>query len=84
MIFLASDFVFILLINVKMPKIVGILTFTSRISSVEKSFITSAPMQPPKAQSAWAFIHSDASHLCQHKGSLGAMTSFLTHGEDCG
>ena len=44
-----SDVVFIMLINVKMPTIVGILTFMSRInfvlSRVEhgKSFITSGP-----------------------------------------
>ena len=44
-----SDVVFIMLINVKMPTIVGILTFMSRIKSVlswveyEKSFITSGP-----------------------------------------
>ena len=44
-----SDVVFIMLINVKMPKIVGILTFMSRIHFVlswvehEKSFITSVP-----------------------------------------
>ena len=44
-----SDFVFIMLINVKMPTIVGILTFMSRINFVlswvehEKSFITSGP-----------------------------------------
>ena len=44
-----SDVVFIMLINVKMPTIVGILTFMSRInfvlSRVEhgKSFITSTP-----------------------------------------
>ena len=42
-----SDVVFILLINVKMPTIVGILTLMSRINLVlslveyEKSFITS-------------------------------------------
>ena len=50
MIILALNFleiVFILLINVKMPTIVGILTFMSRINFVlswvehEKSFITS-------------------------------------------
>ena len=47
--FYISDDVFILLINAKMPTIVGILTFMSRInfmlSSVEyeKSFITSGP-----------------------------------------
>ena len=45
-----SDGVFIMLINVKMPKIVGILTFMSRINFVlswvehEKSFITSRPV----------------------------------------
>ena len=44
-----SDVVFILLIKVKMPTIVGILTFMSRINLVlsrvecEKSFITSGP-----------------------------------------
>ena len=45
-----SDVVFILLINVKMPTIVGILTLVSRINCVlislvehEKSFITSRP-----------------------------------------
>ena len=44
-----SDIVFIMLINVKMPTIVGILTFMSRINSVlsrdehEKSFITLGP-----------------------------------------
>ena len=43
-----SDVVFIILINVKMPTIVGILTFMSRIDFVlndeyEKSFITSGP-----------------------------------------
>ena len=44
-----SDVVFIMLINVKMPTIVGILTFMSRINFVlslvehEKSFITSGP-----------------------------------------
>ena len=42
-----SDFVFIMLINVKMPTIVGILTFMSRINSCsaehETSFITSGP-----------------------------------------
>ena len=44
-----ADFVFILLINAKMPTIVGILTFISRIifvlSRVEhgKSVITSGP-----------------------------------------
>ena len=47
--FKSSNYVFIPLINVKMPTIVGILTFMSRIifvlSSVEhgKSFITSVP-----------------------------------------
>ena len=52
-----SDVVFIMLINVKMPKIVGILTFMSRINFVlsrlnfvlslvehEKSCITSGPV----------------------------------------
>ena len=44
-----SDVVFIMLINVKMPTIVGILTFMSRINFVlswveyEKSFISSGP-----------------------------------------
>ena len=44
-----SDVLFIMLINVKMPTIVGILTFMSRINFVlsrveyEKSFITSGP-----------------------------------------
>ena len=44
-----SDIVFIILINVKMPTIVGILTLMSRINFVlswvepEKSFITSGP-----------------------------------------
>ena len=44
-----SDVVFIMLINVKMPTIVGILTFMSRLNYVlswveyEKSFITSRP-----------------------------------------
>ena len=44
-----SDVVFIMLINVKMPTIVSILTFMSRINIVfscveyEKSFITSGP-----------------------------------------
>ena len=44
-----SDVVFIMLIHVKMPTIVGILTFMSRINFVlswvecEKSFITSGP-----------------------------------------
>ena len=44
-----SDVVFILLIDVKMPTIVGILTFVNRInfmlneSSMEKSFITCGP-----------------------------------------
>ena len=45
-----SDFVFILLINVKMPTVVGILTFMSRITFMlswveyEKSFITLGPV----------------------------------------
>ena len=45
-----SDVVFIMLINVKMPTIVGILTFMSRINFVlswvehGKSFITSGPV----------------------------------------
>ena len=43
-----SDVVFIMLINVKMPTIVGILTFISRINFVlsveyEKSLITLGP-----------------------------------------
>ena len=44
-----SEFVFIKLINVKMPTIVGILIFMSKINFVlrcvehEKSFITSRP-----------------------------------------
>ena len=44
-----SDIVFIMLINVKMPTIVGILTFMSRINFVlsrveyENSFITLGP-----------------------------------------
>ena len=40
-----ADVVFIMLINVKMPTIVGILTFMSRINFVEngKSFITLGP-----------------------------------------
>ena len=44
-----SDVVFIMLINVKMPTIVGILTFMSRINFVlsrvehKESFITSGP-----------------------------------------
>ena len=48
-----SDVVFILLINVKMPTVVGILTFMSRIDFVlslvehEKSFITSGPGLDP-------------------------------------
>ena len=47
-----SDVVFIMLINVKMPTTVGILTFMSRINFVlscvehEKSFITLGPDQP--------------------------------------
>ena len=47
--FSLSDVVFIRLINVKMPTIVGILTFMSSINSIlswvehEKSFITSGP-----------------------------------------
>ena len=46
---LTVDVVFIMLINVKMPTIVGILTFMSRINFMlsrvehEKSFITSGP-----------------------------------------
>ena len=40
-----SDVIFIKLINVKMPTIVGILTFMSRINFVHgKSFITSGPV----------------------------------------
>ena len=48
--FKLSDVVFIMLINVKLPTIVGILTFMSRINIVlspvehEKSFITSRPV----------------------------------------
>ena len=40
-----SEFVFIMLINVKMPTIVGLLTFISSINFVEheKSFITLEP-----------------------------------------
>ena len=44
-----TDVVFILLINVKMPTVVGILTFMSRINFVlslvehRESFITSGP-----------------------------------------
>ena len=44
-----SDVVFIMLINIKMPTIVGILTFMSRINFMlswvenENSFITSGP-----------------------------------------
>ena len=47
--FKLSDIVFIMLINVKMPTIVGILTFISIINFMlswvehEKSFITSGP-----------------------------------------
>ena len=47
--FSLSDVVFIMLINVKMPIIVGILTFMSSINSMPrrvkhgKSFITSGP-----------------------------------------
>ena len=46
-----EDVVFIMLMNVKMPTIAGILTFTSRINFVlssvehEKSFIISRPKQ---------------------------------------
>ena len=53
-----SDVVFIMLINVKMPTIVGILTFMSRINFVlsfvehGKSFITSGP-GPKKAEHMW-------------------------------
>ena len=45
-----SDVVFIMLINVKMPTMVGILTFMSRVNlvsaelSMKKSFITSGPV----------------------------------------
>ena len=52
-----SDVVFIMLINVKMPTIVGILTFMSRINFVlscveyEKCFITSGPGLQASAQS---------------------------------
>ena len=39
-----SDVVFIMLVNDKMPTIVGILTFMSRINFVhKKSFVTSGP-----------------------------------------
>ena len=47
--FICSDVVFIMLINVKMPTIVSILTFMSKINfvlsclSMKKSFITSGP-----------------------------------------
>ena len=47
--FILSDVVFIMLINVKMPTIVGILTFMSRINFMlswvehEKGFITLGP-----------------------------------------
>ena len=49
--FKLSDVVFIMLINVKMPTIVGILTFMSKINFMlssfvhEKSFITTEPEQ---------------------------------------
>ena len=55
-----SDVVFIMLINVKMPSIVGILTFMSRINFVlsrveyKKSYITSGPGLP----CGLAYLHS--------------------------
>ena len=54
------DDVFIMLINVKMPTIVGILTFMSRINFVLSwvehvvSFITSGPDQTAKAKESAA------------------------------
>ena len=45
--FKLSDVEFIMLINVKMPTIIGILTFMSKLNSMlksmKKSFITSRP-----------------------------------------
>ena len=60
-----SDVVFIMLINVKMPTIVGILTFMSRIKFMlsrvehEKSFITSGPGKPRLARILKFPFHSD-------------------------
>ena len=59
-----SDAVYIMLINVKMPTMVGILTFMSRINFVlswvehEKSFITSGPDLQIKEVNADFFFHS--------------------------
>ena len=55
-----SDVIFIMLINVKMPIIVGILTFMSRTNFVlswvehEKSFITSGPVLTRSTQKQYA------------------------------
>ena len=65
-----SDVVFIMLINVKMPTIVGILTFISMINFVlswdehEKSFITSGPEIATIAHRREAYIppETDAEH----------------------
>ena len=56
-----TDVAFIMLINVKMPTIVGILTFMSRINIVlswvehEKSFITSGQILRRNKKKAKAF-----------------------------
>ena len=71
-----SDVLFIMLINVKMPTIVGILTFISMINFVlslvehEKSFITSGPefkiftskTVTPSQQSQSKYSIADADH----------------------
>ena len=67
-----SDAVFILLINVKMPTIVGILTFMSRINFVlswvehEKCFITSGPDTLANGEDPDEMLHYEAFHHVLH------------------
>ena len=60
-----SDVVFIMLIKVKMPTIVGILTFMSRINFVhEKSFITSGPALSSSATGPRSAVGNVSGYRC--------------------
>ena len=72
-----SDIVFILLINIKMPTIVGISTFMSRINDMlswiehKKSFINSGPNRVDPDEMPQNVAYRLGLHCYRHKCTLG-------------
>ena len=74
-----SDVIFILLINIKMPTIVGILTFISRIKSTYESY--NARFSISVFMRSWNFMLSWVEHKknTKHVKTSGLLVSYWLH-----